>query len=122
MRNIAVIVLGGVLMTQSMPAQQPATDSGMKQNIAALPPRAHVVLQLAEGSSVRGRIVSRADNDFAVKRDSGAGTQTISYDQVRSVSHVQSNRSKAKWIIIGAVAGAAVVVAIVAILVARSGY
>ncbi len=76
-RNIALIVVTGLVMAQSIPAQQPAVDSGTKQNMAALPPKAHVEVQLANGSSVRGRIVSRADNDFALKRDSGAGMQTI---------------------------------------------
>ncbi len=122
MRKLAVTTLAGLLMTQSVPAHQSAVDSRTKQNIAALPPKAHVEVQLGDGSSVRGRIVSRTDNDFVIKRDSGAGTQTIRYDQVRSVSQVKGNHSRTKWIIIGAVAGAAVVVAIVGILVARSGY
>lgn len=122
MRKLAVTALVGLLIAQTIPAQQPAVDNGTKQNIAALPPKAHIEVQLADGSTVRGRIVSRADNDFAIKRDSGAGRQTIRYDQARSVSQVKGNHSRAKWIIIGAVAGAAAVVAIVGILVARSGY
>lgn len=87
----------------------------MKESVVALPSQAHVDLRMVDGSSLRGRIISRAENDFTLKRDRGGSTQTISYQQVRSVSQVEGKHSKAKWIIIGVVAGAAVAVAIIGI-------
>lgn len=117
-RNLLSVTLVGLLLTQAITAQQSGTDSGVKQTIAALPEKAHVELQLANGNSERGRIVSRGDTDFALKQDGGAGMQTISYEQVRSVSQIKANHSKRKWIIIGVVAGVVVVVAIIAAVVA----
>lgn len=120
LRNPLSMILAGLLIAQLIPAQQPpATGEGIKQTIAALPPKARVELELADGTAVRGRIVSRADVDFGFRQDKAGSTQNISYSQVRSVSQLKATTSNKKWIIIGAVAGAAVVVAIIAVVAVK---
>lgn len=119
MRTIASVVLSALLIAQSITAQQPSTDAPMKQTIAALPSHAHVEVQLVDGTNLRGRIANRGTDDFTLQRDNGAGNQTISYQQVRSVSQLKANHSKKKWIIIGVVAAGLVVVAVIAVHIAH---
>lgn len=70
---------------------------------------------------MRGHIVSRTDSDFSLQREKGTGAQSIAYDQVLSVSQVKAGHShKKRWIIIGVVAGAVVVVAVIAAKIASN--
>jgi hypothetical protein len=109
MRAMLSIILPAVLITQ-LAAQQPAADSSLKQEIASLPSTSLVQVNLKDGHRLRGHIVTRTDSDFSLKREKRAGTQTIAYDQVLSVSHVKDGHShKTRWIIIGVVAGVFVV-------------
>lgn len=119
-KSVVSLMLAALLIVQSVIAQQPETASNMKQTISRLSPRAHVELQLADGSTVRGRITSRGDHDFTIKRD-GDGTQNIAYDQVRSVSQLKGGHSSVKWALIGVGAGIAVAVIIVAIILKTRG-
>jgi hypothetical protein len=77
-------------------------------------------VQLTNGTVERGRIVSRAENDFAFKRDDRAGEQTISYGSVRSIAQLNSGHSKRKWVLIG-VAAAAVIAAVAIALALHHG-
>src|SRR5438552_11164565 len=101
MRAIASVILSLILITDLLPAQQPAADSPIRQEIAALPSTALVQVRLKDGHRLRGHIVSRTDSDFSLQREKGAGTQSIAYDQVLSVSQAKATHSKTKWIIIG---------------------
>jgi hypothetical protein len=120
MRALLSIILMAVLTTEQLPAQQPAANSSIQQEIGALPPTSLVQVNLKGGDSVRGRIVSRTDSDFSLQREKGAGTQTVAYDQVLSVSQVKPGHSHKKWIIIGIVAGVVIVVAIIAAKIASN--
>ena len=120
LRNLASCVLASLLVVESMYAQQPGAAETMQQHIAALPAKAYVVVHLTDGSTVRGRIVTRSDQDFALKSDNGGAPQTIAYKQVTAMEQAKQQHSKAKWIVIGVVAGAAVVVAVIAIHVVHS--
>lgn len=114
MRTAMTLILTAVLMT-NLAAQQPAGDSSVQQQISAIPSTSLVEVNLKEGDSLRGRIVSRTDSGFSLQREKGKRTQTIAYDQVLSVSQVKGGQShKARWIIIGVVAGVAVVAIVVA--------
>lgn len=115
MRITMIVLLAGLLVVQPVGAQQPVMDNAMKQNIVALPAKAHVALHLTNGSTVRGRIDSRADQNFVLKPDNGGAPQTISYAQVRDVEQIKGEHSRKKWIIIGVVAGVVVVVAVIAV-------
>jgi hypothetical protein len=120
MRVILSIILTAVLTTD-LAAQQPAANSSVQQQISAFPSTSLVQVNLKEGDSVRGRIVSRTDSDFSLQREKGAGAQTIAYDQVLSVSQVKARHShKKRWIIISVVAGVVVVVAIIAAKIASN--
>src|SRR5437868_206555 len=100
MRAIRSIILTAVLTTE-LAAQQPAANSSVQQQISRFPSTSLVQVNLKEGDSVRGRIVSRTDSDFSLQREKGAGKQTIAYDQVLSVSQVKAGPShKKRWIII----------------------
>lgn len=121
MRSALIVILASLLIARSVDAQQPGGDNAVKQSIAAMRTGSHIELQLLDGKTERGRIVSRAENDFALKPDAGGGEQTIAYDNVRSVSRLKDGHSKAKWIVIGAVAGAAVAVGAVALAVKNHG-
>ena len=94
MRNVLIIVISGLLVAQPTMAQQPAANIDIRHTIAALPAKAHVDVQLTNGTVERGRIVSCAENDFAFKADDGAGEQTISYGRVRSIAQLDSGHSK----------------------------
>ena len=61
-------------------------------------------------NTLHGRILNRTDTDFSLEPQKGMDTQTIAYDQVLSVSQIKGGHShKTRWIIIGVVAGVAVV-------------
>lgn len=121
-RSTIAFIVAVLLTAQSVHAQVGEAGDAMYQRVAALPAKAHVTVALADGSTVRGRIGNRNDQDFVLKPDNGGAPRTIAYAQVTTVEQVQVNHSKAKWIIIGAVAGAAVVVAVVGILAAHHGW
>jgi len=109
MRTAIALILTTVLVAD-LAAQQPPGDSSVQQQISTLPSTSLVQVNLKEGDSVRGRIVSRTDSDFSLQREKGKRTETIAYNQVLSVSPVKRGHShKARWIIIGVVAGVAVV-------------
>jgi hypothetical protein len=120
MRAIVTVILIAVLVTGLLPAQQPQADSPIKQEIAALPSTSLVEVSVRGGGILRGHIGTRTESDFSLKREKGAGTQTIAYDQVLSVSQVKGRHSHKKWIIIGVVAGVIVVVAIIAAKIASN--
>ncbi len=107
------------MTVQSVQAQQRVANSRIQQQIAALPSKAHVALQLTGGNTVSGRITSRNQQDFVLEPDNGGAPQTIAYAQVSAIEQGRAHHSKAKWII-GAVAGAAVVVGVIAILAVHS--
>ncbi len=119
-RKLLSCVVAGLLLLELLDAQQPGNNDPIEQRIAALPDKAHVVLHLSDGSTMRGRIVSRNSQDFALRPDKGGTLQTIAYRQIAAVERVQGQHSKAKWIVIGIVAGAAIVVAVIAIHVLHS--
>jgi hypothetical protein len=106
--NFKRAAIAGLLIAQLALGQTPAGGS-VKESIAALRPKAKVELRLADGSDLRGRILSHAEADFVLKQDGGAGQKTLAYDRVRSVSALKANHSKTKWIVIGVVAAVAVV-------------
>ena len=114
-RKLASCVLASLLIVDSVDAQQPGATSTIQQQIAELPAKAHVVLHLSDGNMLRGRIMSRNERNFALRPDNAGAPQAIAYEQVTAVEQAKGQHSKAKWIIIGAVAGAAVVVAVIAI-------
>jgi hypothetical protein len=116
---ILSIILTALLVTE-LAAQQPGANSSIQQEISAFPPTSLVQVNLKGGNSVRGRIVSRTDSDFSLQREKGAGTQTVAYDHVLSVSQVKHGHSHKKWIIIGIVAGVVVVVGIIAAKIASN--
>jgi hypothetical protein len=106
---VSILLIMAVLAAD-LAAQQPALNSSMQQQVSTFPSTSLVQVNLKEGDSVRGRIVRRTDSDFSLERENGKQTQTIAYDQVLSVSQVKGGHShKKRWIIIGVVAGAAVV-------------
>jgi hypothetical protein len=109
MRTILTIIFIALLVTGLLPAQQPQADSPIKQEIAALPSSSFVEVSVIGGGILRGHIATRTESDFSLRREKGAGTQTIAYDQVLSVSQVKAGPWHKKWIIIGVVAGATVV-------------
>lgn len=113
MRALLSTVLIALLITDQLPAQQPEANASVKQEIAALPSTSLIEIRMQGGDRLRGHIVSCGESDFALEREKGAGTQTIAYDQVLSVSQVNSGHSHKKWIIIGVVIAAVAVVAIV---------
>jgi hypothetical protein len=120
MRVILSIILSAVLTTE-LAAQQPVANSSVQQQISAFPSTSLVQVNLKEGDSLRGRIVSRTDSGFSLQPEKGAGAQTVAYDQVLSVSQVKAGHShKKKWIIIGVVAGVVVVVGVIAARVASN--
>jgi hypothetical protein len=98
--NFKRAAIAGLLIAQLALGQTPAGGS-VKESIAALRPKAKVELRLADGSDLRGRILSHAEADFVLKQDGGAGQKTLAYDRVRSVSALKANHSKTKWIVIG---------------------
>jgi hypothetical protein len=113
MRTVITLILAAVLATDQLWAQQPASESSARQQIANLPSTALVEVDLKDGHRLLGHIVSRTDLDFSLQREKAKRTQTIAYDQVLSVSQVKRGHShKTRWIIIGVVAGV-VVIAIV---------
>src|SRR5581483_531452 len=109
LRKLARCVLASLVVVESIYAQQLSAAEAIQQHIAALPAKAHVVLHLSDGHTMRGRIVSRNNQDFALKLDNGGTPQTIAYQQVTAVEEVSGQHSKMKWIVIGVVAVAAVV-------------
>ncbi len=119
-RSTIALVIAVLMTVQSVQAQQPVANSGIQQQIAALPSKAHVALQLTGGNTVRGRITSRNQQDFVLTPDNGGAPQTIAYAQVSAIEQGKAHHSKAKWIVIGAVAGAAVVVAVIAMVAVHS--
>lgn len=121
MHSTLIIILASLLIVRSVDAQQPSADNAVKQSIAAMPARSHIELQLLDGKTERGRLVSRAENDFALKPDAGGSEQTIAYEKVRSVSKLKDGHSKTKWIVIGVVAGAAVAVGAIALALKNHG-
>jgi hypothetical protein len=121
MRTILIVFLASLLIVRSADAQEPTGNSAVKQSIASMPAGSHVELQLLDGKKERGRIVSRSGNGFALKPDAGAGEQSIAYDNVRSVSRLKHGHSKAKWVVIGVVAGAVVAAAAAALAVKNHG-
>jgi hypothetical protein len=115
LRKVLSLVLTGLLVAQLIAAQEPATDSVIKQRVAALPPKARVVVELKDGTSARGQLQSRTDQDFTIKEQKGGQTRNIAYDQVRSVAQMKGGPSKKTWIILGVVVvGVLVIVALVA--------
>jgi hypothetical protein len=114
MHSAMAVILAALLIVQSLHAQQPAANDAMRQDIAALPPKAHVALHLSDGNTLRGRISRRTDQNFVLKLDNG-GAQTISYEQIRDVEQLKGQHSNKKWIIVGIVAAVVVVVGIIAI-------
>lgn len=116
MRDALIVVISGLLVAQPTMAQQPPADTEIRRTIAALPAKAHVDVQLTNGTVERGRIVSRAENDFEFKHDNRAGEQTISYGSVRSVAQLDWGHSRRKWIVIGIAAGAVIAVVAIALL------
>jgi hypothetical protein len=119
-RSAIAFIVAVLLTAQSIHAQQGEAGNAIQERIAGLPAKAHITIQLTDGNAVRGRIASRTERDFVLKPDSGGTLQTIAYAQVSAVEQVKTNHSEAKWIIIGAVAGAAVVVAVIAILASHA--
>jgi hypothetical protein len=117
--NISIILITA-LVTGLLPAQQAQADSPIKQEIAALPSSSLVEVSVRGGGILRGHIARRTETDFSLRPEKGSGTQTIAYDQVLSVSQVKVGHSHKKWIIIGVVAGAIVVVAIIAAKIASN--
>jgi hypothetical protein len=120
MRTIVDIILIPLLVAGLLPAQQPQADLPIKQEIAALPSSSLVEVSVRGGDILRGHIATRTESDFSLKREKGAGTQTIAYDQVLSVSQVKARHSHKKWIIIGVTAGAILVIAIIAAKIASN--
>ena len=116
MRMVMAAVLCAVLTMEQVSAQQPAPDSGVKQQIAALSSRALVDVSMRAGGTLRGHIVSRSDADFVLKQEKG-DRQTISYDQVLSVSQVRSG-VRHTLLITAVVVGVAVVVVAIVLTVA----
>ncbi|MGI8961977.1 MAG: hypothetical protein ACR2IV_19900 [Bryobacteraceae bacterium] len=115
MRLIVSVILMALLITDLLPAQQPATEPSTKQEIAALPSSSLVEVSVRGGGILRGHIVNRTDTNFSLRREKGAGTQTIAYDQVLSASQVRGGHSHKKviiWVVV-AVAVTVVVVGIV---------
>jgi hypothetical protein len=121
MRRVIVVFVAGLLIAQSTAAQQPATETSSKQSITILPAKAHVIVQLTDGTAERGRIVSHAGDSFTFRPDGSGGEQTISYASVRSVSQLSSDHSKAKWIIIGVVGGAVLAIGATALALKNHG-
>ncbi len=113
MRTAVAFLMATLLGVQSLQAQQPVPDNAIRQSVAALPPKAHVVIHLTDGDTLRGRIASRTDHDFILKPDNREAPRTISYDQVSAVEQIRDHSNK-KWIIIGVVV--AVVVVVVAVI------
>jgi hypothetical protein len=110
MRKVIALILVTVLATIQVSAQQPAGEFSAKQQIASLPSSALVQVDLKDGHRLLGHIVSRTDLDFSLQRQKGKRRQTIAYDQVLSVSQLKHGHShKTRWIIVGVVAGVAVV-------------
>ena len=105
MRTVVTLVLIAVLATDQLRAQQPASDSSIKQAIAGIPPTSVAEVRMKAGDKLRGHIVDRTDTDFSLKRAKAGRTQRIAYDQVLSVAQVKSGHSHKKWIIIGVVCG-----------------
>jgi hypothetical protein len=118
-RSTIAFIVAVLLTAQSVQAQAGEAGDAMHQRIAALPANAHVTLQLTDGNAVRGRIASRAEQDFVLKPDSGGAPRTIAYAQVTTVEQVKERHSKTKWIVIGVVAGVLVVVAVIAVKAAH---
>lgn len=121
MRSTLIVILTSLLMARSVDAQPPGGDNAVKQSIAAMRTGSHIELQFLDGETERGRIVSRAENDFELKPDAGGSEQTIAYDKVGSVSRLKNGHSKTKWIVIGVVAGAAVAVGAIALAAKNHG-
>lgn len=109
MRVVAIILLG-VLLRDQLPAQK-VENSPIKQQVAALPPASLVEVVMNDGDKLRGHIATVGGTEFALAREKRGGTQSIAYDQVRSVSQVK--HSNKKWIIIGVVVAAIAVVGII---------
>ncbi len=114
-RSAIAFAIAVLLTAQSSQGQPPAANGGMQRQIAALPSKAHVALQLTDGNTLHGRIASRNQQDFVLEPDNGGAPQTIAYAQVSAIEQGKAHHSKAKWIVIGAVAGAAVVVAVIVV-------
>jgi hypothetical protein len=78
------------------------------------------LLQLKDGTSVRGQILNRTATGFTIKEKKGEPHDLV-YDQVQSVSQIQPSHSKRKWIIIGVVAVAALaIIAVVGVHMAHN--
>jgi hypothetical protein len=86
MRRCLGIVLVCLLIAQSVPAQQPLPVSAIRQSVGPLPSNARVVVQLKDGTSARGPILSRTDEGFALEEQRGGQAQNIVYKCVRVAS------------------------------------
>lgn len=118
MRKVIIVLLTSLLTMQLVGASQTADGNTIKQRIGALPSRAHVAVQLINGSTLHGRIASRGDIDFVLRVDNEAAAQTISYDHVQTVQQIQAPHSKKRvivWVVVAAVAVLAVITIVVAV-------
>jgi hypothetical protein len=120
MRVILAMVVSAVLVKEQVTAQQTPTDSSVKQEVAALPSSSLVEVRIQGGNRLRGHIVNRGDADFTLEREKRAGTQTIAYDRVLSISQVNDKHSHKKWIIIGVVVAAVVVAVVVVVAIVKT--
>ncbi len=120
MRGLLTTILIGLMVMDQIPAQQPLPNTSVKQEVAALPSTSLVEVRLQGGDRVRGHIVRRGESDFTLQREKRGGAQTITYDQVLSISQAKAGHSHKKWIIIGIVVGAVVVTVVVIVAIVKT--
>ena len=70
-----------------------------------------VRVQMTDGSDYKGNIASKGDSDFSLDVKS-KGPVRLTYADLRSVK-ADKGGGKTKWIVIGAVAGTAVVIGLI---------
>jgi hypothetical protein len=128
----AVALLCSMLMlwTELAPgarAQQPAPQSAqsLKQTLIEIPGGSIIDVRLHSKQKLRGRLGAISDSGFEIQsvRDGKIQTQTLSFEEVKSVKHQEKGMSTGAKITLGILAGIGVFVLVcLAIAGATNGF